>query len=438
MITRLRLQNFLSHHETVIEPAAGVTFLVGPNNCGKSAIVRALETLVEPRDSAYVIRHGSSFAIVEMEDSNGLGFRHRRTLKSSTFSYRKGKMDAWDEAERGRRSETYEQRIGIRSLSDPDLNLHLGNQKLPCALIGLNARNTARLLAGGTDAEYLLKMQTLAATRENEAKREKAAAEKAIEAFTKEKARYDAIPVIAQEIELAKQIDKDLESRSTDGTELGTARQRLAKAVERWQRLSAEAKCLSSLPDPLNLQDETALREKLKSIKAVVPTIEVLKEKARLLGTLPLLPVLSPAHALEADLRKLEVVSRLERAAVAEAGSLNELPADPMLGDTAALKATLQKYQKVDGDVHQMSAVLATLSELPLEPIFTDVSVVNRSVVALRSLWKAVEDRNIEVNRCSAEIGKVEELLNSYVGRECPTCHQPLSASALGLEEATD
>ena len=36
MITRIELTNFMSHKHTVIEPAAGLTVLVGPNNIGKS------------------------------------------------------------------------------------------------------------------------------------------------------------------------------------------------------------------------------------------------------------------------------------------------------------------------------------------------------------------------------------------------------------------
>jgi predicted ATP-dependent endonuclease of OLD family len=42
MIKRIELTNFMSHEHTVLEPAAGLTLLIGPNNCGKSAVVAAL------------------------------------------------------------------------------------------------------------------------------------------------------------------------------------------------------------------------------------------------------------------------------------------------------------------------------------------------------------------------------------------------------------
>jgi hypothetical protein len=37
MITRIELTNFMSHVHTVIEPAAGLTVLLGPNNCGSES-----------------------------------------------------------------------------------------------------------------------------------------------------------------------------------------------------------------------------------------------------------------------------------------------------------------------------------------------------------------------------------------------------------------
>ena len=55
VIKRIELINFMSHEHTVIEPAAGLTVLVGPNNCGKSAIVTALQILCHNDNSTYVL-----------------------------------------------------------------------------------------------------------------------------------------------------------------------------------------------------------------------------------------------------------------------------------------------------------------------------------------------------------------------------------------------
>src|ERR1700684_329073 len=71
MITRIELTNFMSHGHTVIEPAAGLTVLVGPNNWGKSSIVAALQILCHNENSTYVVRHGERECSVKVETDDG-------------------------------------------------------------------------------------------------------------------------------------------------------------------------------------------------------------------------------------------------------------------------------------------------------------------------------------------------------------------------------
>jgi predicted ATP-dependent endonuclease of OLD family len=42
MTQRIILENYMAHGRTVIEPAAGLTVLVGPKNRGKSAVVHSM------------------------------------------------------------------------------------------------------------------------------------------------------------------------------------------------------------------------------------------------------------------------------------------------------------------------------------------------------------------------------------------------------------
>jgi recombinational DNA repair ATPase RecF len=74
MISRIELYNFMSHAHTVIEPAAGLTVLVGPNNCGKSAIVSALQILCENDKGDYMVRHGEDECRIVLVTDDG----HRR------------------------------------------------------------------------------------------------------------------------------------------------------------------------------------------------------------------------------------------------------------------------------------------------------------------------------------------------------------------------
>src|SRR6476620_11343366 len=78
MIMRIELMNFMSHEHTVIEPAPGLTVLVGPNNCGKSAVVAGLQILCHNENSTYVLRHGERECLVKVETDDGHCIEWRR------------------------------------------------------------------------------------------------------------------------------------------------------------------------------------------------------------------------------------------------------------------------------------------------------------------------------------------------------------------------
>src|SRR5882724_9289113 len=77
MIRRIVLENYMAHVRTVIELAEGLTVLIGPNNCGKSAIIHALEMICYNSDAAdFAIRHGAKMATVTVETEDADGAKH--------------------------------------------------------------------------------------------------------------------------------------------------------------------------------------------------------------------------------------------------------------------------------------------------------------------------------------------------------------------------
>jgi AAA15 family ATPase/GTPase len=85
MIRQITLQNYMSHADTVIEPATGLTVLVGPNNCGKSAVVFALETVCNNASGGYMVRHDEKEASVTVETDDGHTLLWKR--RGNTVSY---------------------------------------------------------------------------------------------------------------------------------------------------------------------------------------------------------------------------------------------------------------------------------------------------------------------------------------------------------------
>ena len=103
MITRIELTNFMSHEHTVLEPAPGLTVLVGPNNCGKSAVVAALQILAYNDSSKYVVRHGEKECTVRVETDDGHLIQWRRRRDSPSVSSRRPRCGCRRPAGRRRR-----------------------------------------------------------------------------------------------------------------------------------------------------------------------------------------------------------------------------------------------------------------------------------------------------------------------------------------------
>ncbi len=61
----------MSHKETVIEPGEGITALVGPNNCGKSAVLVGLEAVCHRLQGDFMVAHGAKEASVTVETDDG-------------------------------------------------------------------------------------------------------------------------------------------------------------------------------------------------------------------------------------------------------------------------------------------------------------------------------------------------------------------------------
>src|SRR5258708_21212766 len=71
MVKRIALISFMSRRHTVRDRAPGLTVLVGPNNCGKSAVVAALQILCQNDNSTYVLRHGEKECTIRVETDDG-------------------------------------------------------------------------------------------------------------------------------------------------------------------------------------------------------------------------------------------------------------------------------------------------------------------------------------------------------------------------------
>src|SRR2546426_3722077 len=170
LIRRITLENYMSHALTVIEPAAGLTVLVGPNNCGKSAVVSALQTLCGDNAGNFMVRHGERVCRVTVETGDGHEITWRRKgdavmyVIDGTEVHRSGRGNLPDNLHEHLRLPKVE-----ASGTGEKFDVHFALQKSPIFLID-NEGRAAAFFSTSSDAERLLEVQKLHKARVGEAK----------------------------------------------------------------------------------------------------------------------------------------------------------------------------------------------------------------------------------------------------------------------------
>ena len=85
-ISTIKLENFQSHKDTVIEFSKGLNVIVGPSDSGKTSIIRAiLWVLLDHPQGDGIIRAGEQYASVKIEMSDGSFVKKTRKGKKSAI-----------------------------------------------------------------------------------------------------------------------------------------------------------------------------------------------------------------------------------------------------------------------------------------------------------------------------------------------------------------
>ncbi|MBL9125494.1 MAG: AAA family ATPase, partial [Planctomycetaceae bacterium] len=266
MITRIELTNFMSHAHTVIEPAAGLTVLVGPNNVGKSAVVAALQILCHNENSTYVLRHGAKECSVKVETDDGHRIEWRRknspsyVIDGQTFDRLKG-SGLPDELHRALRLPK------VDAGSDADFDVHFGIQKAPIFLLGSSPGNAAKFFASSSDVSRLIEIQKRHKEKLAEAQREKVR-------LDGESKQLDAELGL---LEPAIELDRRLELVEATHAELRSDAARLAAAelcaaelrvrAQQFARHAAEVAATTPLQPPPELPATEPLEQLIEALR---------------------------------------------------------------------------------------------------------------------------------------------------------------------------
>ena len=367
MITRIELTNFMAHRHTVIEPAAGLTVLVGPNNVGKSAVVAALQVLCQNESAAYVMRHGERECSVQVETDDGHSAVWRR--KNSTQSYvvdgqvfdrLKGRIP--DELHRALRLPM------VDAESDADFDVHFGTQKSPIFLLNSPATNRARFFASSSDAIQLVAMQKRHKEKLSERQKEKTRLETESRKLNEELEVLKPVSEIDEQVASAACVYEELlrfESWLDQAQRHGDS---LEKQIEGVLQQSCRAAALSELSAPPILVDIGPLNRMIEEVVTAEHALEKGTSRAAALRGLATPPELMKTEPLSELIASLEQAESQLASAVSRTEALAGLSCPPHLEEVQSLSELSQELSNLNESIGQLQQEQQALSHLVSPP----------------------------------------------------------------------
>ncbi len=423
VIKRIELVNFMSHERTVIEPAPGLTVLVGPNNCGKSAFVSALQILCHNSKSSYVLRHGEKKCQIIVETDDGHVVEWAKTKTGSPHYLIDGEKH---DRLRGGVPDQVHQILGLPKVEceKDQFDIHFGQQKDPVFLLNDSGKASAQFFASSSDAIRLVEMQDRHKSKVRDSKRE-------IKRLTSEK---EAIEEAVELLEPMEELDQRLKALELEYKSLLTnqeaiesaeiqirAIENLEKEIEGHQRNLAVFKKLDSPPE---LADSNRLERLTSDLMRVslFYTRSAATEKA-------LQPISSPPKMEDvtrlADVgRRLENAQKVFKSSSGSAKVLSRLDRPPTIGDETRLSKLVTQLQLEKTKTELLQKKNSVFQRVASPPELTSNEGLVSILKEIKKSVTAIEKSSQQLQQTEIEIANVKLEIKSWVDEfpTCPTC----------------
>lgn len=461
MIRRVRLVNFMSHVDTTIEPADGLTVLVGPNNCGKSAVVAALQAICENTRGEFMMRHGGreTRVIVETDDGHIVEWIRKR----GTASYI---LDG-TRIDRGQAPENLHDLLRLASVSAPDsrdsFDVHFGVQKSPIFLLDQPPSRAAMFFASSSDASKLMEMQRLHRAKVLERRRDEQRLVAQVDRLREHLTILESVTSIQEGVQAAEKLHTQVKEAISQTTTLqrvvatletqervvALAREQsnalaplagpppvadtqhavgLLEELERLDRLgqreSARCTRLAMLSDPPSLADVQPLETLCQQFDIQGREVEVETAKGLTLEPLTMPPDLVPIEPLEAACKNLAAQDQLVGDLQGRSDALAQLPDPPDQHDIAVANMLVAEVEQAVRATQAASAKIAALEKLAAVPAVQDLDPMTAFLGVLETAEDQAFRHGQTVAQAQADLAVITEAIQTWAESNptCPTC----------------
>jgi exonuclease SbcC len=470
MITRIELTNFMSHAHTVIEPAAGLTVLVGPNNCGKSAVVAALQILCHNENSTYVLRHGERecSVTVETDDDHTVEWR-RKTSPSYVIDGR-----LFDRLGRSGVPEELHQALRLPRVDasdDTDFDVHFGAQKSPIFLLGSSPANAARFFASSSDAIRLVQIQKRHKDKLTERQRQRNHLEAESKKLNAELESLQPVAELERRLKISEQFHQELiqlAARLVDAEKtqvLLTAQQvEVTRHTERAHSLAPLARPPELSPtDPLAKQIESLCQAQNSQAQAAVQTAALCalskppaifdvaalasvaddlaahersvaggQERLRTLSLLAPLPALGDAEGLEFSVNALAAAHKGLMESHTRREVLGSVSPPPRLEDESGLIASIASLSEATTQVAYWNQAIDAIGGLSAPRLAHDASPLIKLLDELNAALARAALCQLALAAANSELSEAIAAVRTFAATEiCSTCGGQFDADRL-------
>ena len=424
MIKRIILENFMSHARTVIEPGAGLTLLVGPNNCGKSAVVEALRILCRNLPGEVALRHGEKTCrvIVETDDGHVVTWQRR---KAGSIRYEiDGKAD--DRPGRAVPDGLHDAlRLPEVEAAGDTFDIHIGLQKSPLFLLGEKSESKiAAFFASSSDAEKLMEMQARHRERVRNARQRVKDDQEDLERLDRRLLALSPLDGIGPMLDGAEEEHAAIRVADQAAAELAALLDDIASMTRRREECSARGAVLNELDQPPALQDTTRLECCISDIDASLKTRR--KEQHRLSAVSPLTapPILAETASLEHLIANFHRAGRHLDSATRSLAATATLAPPPTINDPIPLQRTCDALSAASRAASAADSVAAAVRPLADPPLLIDTTALERLQAQLSEHRERATQFAVDVVAIDQAIEAVQGEILAWARRNptCPLC----------------
>ena len=384
MIRRITLENYMSHAHTVIEPAAGLTVLVGPNNCGKSAVLSAIQSVCGETSSDYMVRHGEKTARVTIETDDGHTIVWQRKGGSTSYT-----MDGTDihRIGRGRNGlpddlHTLLRMPLIESPSGRKFQVHFGSQKEPIFLLDSDS-DLAAFFSSSAESERLMEMQRRHKSKVTSRRAEQRTIEADLARLGGKLASLEKLEDLTPGVQKAEADHRALLEADHGLKALADRIEHLDRLTQQAQRLSAELAATTELQSPPLLSDPIPLAATIADIDRWRHELALRQAEEKALAALQSPPAEQDPAPLSATVTALARVHSDVLHWSLTAGALETLTDVPALGDTQPLESLGRSIKQAQSRLLAAQNIAAAVEPLTDVPNVADLTPLEATLLHL-------------------------------------------------------